>query len=194
MIERLEKIEARLKRATAGPWHAMTCISEKWAGIGDRQTWNNVAGYIPQLQDYGIDAEKQFRRFEDAEFTAHAREDIPFLIAALRSTSARAEWREDAYGYPRRALYIGNAYVGSILYQHPQAQYHPDQWRGWFMHDDEGGETGWFETDDEARRSVEMKIDAPLALLPTPTLAGAKEPTMTAPSQAGETQSEETRK
>jgi hypothetical protein len=68
--ERLDAIEARAKGATEGPWLAMlrSVIAD-----GPYAEWSTVA-----------DSEQQ----KDVEFIAHARQDIPALIAALRAVLA----------------------------------------------------------------------------------------------------------
>lgn len=68
------------------------------------------------------------------------------------------EWRADCWGHERCSYYLGALYVGSIM--PGSGTYHPGEWRGWFMSDDEGGETGWFATADEARKSVEVMLRA----------------------------------
>lgn len=67
------------------------------------------------------------------------------------------EWRKDGYGKEHHALYLGDLYVGHIMHNtHPD--HHPGEWRGWFMSDDDGNETGWFQSAEEARSSVEKAL------------------------------------
>lgn len=68
-----------------------------------------------------------------------------------------AEWRRDAWGKERHALYLGKLYVGSIMY-YQGSEMNGGDWRGWFMSDDDGDSTGWFVTDYEARASVEAAL------------------------------------
>lgn len=71
---------------------------------------------------------------------------------------AEIEWRKDCWGKDARALYLGGLCVGSIM---PGSQIYKDgQWLGWFSNDDEGNETGWFPTAEEARASVEKALFA----------------------------------
>lgn len=75
------------------------------------------------------------------------------------------EWRNDGYGQGRHALFMGGLYVGHILEWRKYAtdsHIHNGKWRGWFMSDDEGDETGFFATADEARASVEAALAAAL--------------------------------
>lgn len=94
------------------------------------------------------------------------------IITALRALAARLddgerlppiEWRADCFGKSFHALFLGGLYVGSIMQATHSITQHPGEWRGWFMDDDDGNETGWFVTADEARASVEAKLRAALA-------------------------------
>jgi hypothetical protein len=69
---------------------------------------------------------------------------------------AQIEWRKDCYGHEAQALYLGDLCVGSILH----STHRTDGWRGWFSNDDEGNETGWFNSAEEARTSVEKTLFA----------------------------------
>lgn len=69
--EYLDAIEARATAATAGPWH--------W-GDGDMcHMAGNTIG--PEINHVAAYAESP----GDAEFIAHARTDVPALVAALRA-------------------------------------------------------------------------------------------------------------
>jgi hypothetical protein len=68
------------------------------------------------------------------------------------------EWRKDCYGREASALYLGGLYVGSII--PGMTKHHPGKWRGWFMSDDDGNETGWFDSPNKARDSVEKALFA----------------------------------
>lgn len=76
VTERLDAIEARAAAATEGPWQmdgpwtlGYTVITSAGAGLIDADD----AGSVPCLIE------------EDAEFIAHARADVPDLVAALRA-------------------------------------------------------------------------------------------------------------
>ena len=91
----LQEIKARAEAATEGPWLAMTeetgdgeniyyTVEAKSATPGD---------YLLDISDTGVHGRA------DAEFIAHAREDVPRLIAALESVEALAEfWQTMAPG------------------------------------------------------------------------------------------------
>ena len=70
-------------------------------------------------------------------------------------------WVKDDFGKERGQLYYGPLPAGGImeLYQ-PEHKNH-GKWRGWSMviNDSDGDITGWFDTADEARASVEKALD-----------------------------------
>lgn len=79
--------------------------------------------------------------------------------------AAEIEWRKDGFGKEAHALYLGGLCVGTIMNStHPD--YHCGEWRGWFMSDDSGDETGWFATAEDARASVEKVLFAAIQVVP----------------------------
>ena len=77
----LDAIEARAEAATPGPW---------------RQTASR-RGYRDVLQTPDTYADRMIAKGcpnADAAFIAHARTDVPALVAELRA--ARSAWRRDA--------------------------------------------------------------------------------------------------
>ena len=77
--------------------------------------------------------------------------------------SHEPKWKQDVLGHNRQALYIGGLCVGAIMNAEGSEWVNPlNPWRGWFMDDDDGNETGWFATADEARASVEAALKAAL--------------------------------
>ncbi|MFF1650188.1 hypothetical protein [Streptomyces sp. NPDC058240] len=70
---RLAEIEARAAAATPGPWAAQPGDP----GIVQAATEERLAVFGGSVQDY-----------RDADFTAHAREDIPHLLAQLHQRDA----------------------------------------------------------------------------------------------------------
>ena len=83
-IEQLIEIKARCAAATPGPWeatHRHTCLTnanDESGGLG-----LDVDG-PPEASCRG-----QFARGADAAFIAHAREDVPALLAALAESEAK---------------------------------------------------------------------------------------------------------
>lgn len=65
--ERLGEIEARANAATRGPWE-----QDRWEVL-------DSDGFVLVEHD-----SCEFIRIEDADFIAHAREDLPALVSALR--------------------------------------------------------------------------------------------------------------
>lgn len=84
---RLAGIRARTEKATAGPWEVFHRLPGLTAA--DDETENGV----------GLDIEGpthawkhgQFARSADAQFIAHAREDIPYLLALVAELDADRE-------------------------------------------------------------------------------------------------------
>lgn len=77
----LEAIEARANAATEGPWEV-----ERWEDFGGTPSFS-----IPDVErfrdlrnsvDFGVDK-------DTATFVAHARTDIPALVAALRAAETK---------------------------------------------------------------------------------------------------------
>lgn len=75
-MKRLDEIEARTRAATEGPWEAEHHYN--------RLTGKHAVSEIPRVAecmgngDGGLDCK------EDAEFIAHARTDVPALVAVAR--------------------------------------------------------------------------------------------------------------
>lgn len=84
--KRLEEIEAREKRSTAGPWnvsHAICCP--------DACTIDPIQGdcvYHTKPPYYGHTGAFSI---EDADFISNAREDIPWLIEQVKSQAAEID-------------------------------------------------------------------------------------------------------
>lgn len=84
----LDAIEARAEAATAGPWHGehdeFGCVH-----VGD---YGWVASG-PQGQSPDYDGGTGDQGKADAEFIAHAREDVPALVAEVRRLR---RWKDEA--------------------------------------------------------------------------------------------------
>lgn len=80
-------------------------------------------------------------------------------------------WKTDVYGRPEYALYYSRLYVGSLLFHEDQKFHIGKPWRGWFhCHDDDGADTGWHATKEEAQASVEAAFRAAISEgVPCPT-------------------------
>ena len=86
IIDRLDEIEARANAATKGPWvyGGKNRINTPTIDV-DEADWGgeDLSGYaIHAQQDTGA------WRYADAEFMAHAREDVPWLIEQVRKRDA----------------------------------------------------------------------------------------------------------
>jgi DNA repair exonuclease SbcCD ATPase subunit len=93
---RITEIRQRLEQATKGPWRAMSagnCVMENGRGAaiaeveGLPRPWNPVWVGWEVAKNYF----KTFLRQEDAEFIAHAREDVPYLLDALAASQSQVE-------------------------------------------------------------------------------------------------------
>lgn len=75
--DRLAEIDARANAATEGQWS----VELSWTNAGDNDGYPSYAVVSrPDRDAVASDAIE-----EDAEFIAHAREDVPALVAALRA-------------------------------------------------------------------------------------------------------------
>jgi hypothetical protein len=81
--ERRAEIAARAEAASPGPW------APSWTG------------YVDGAPNVGAVTRSGFRRPEDADFVAHARTDVPDLLAALDATVAclQALWGVTIVGH-----------------------------------------------------------------------------------------------
>lgn len=77
MTQQLDAIEARAKEATAGPWHTEWSAESALNGV-----W---------CIDGRVCSAARGSRAEDSEFVAHAREDVPALVAEVRRLRAALE-------------------------------------------------------------------------------------------------------
>lgn len=66
------------------------------------------------------------------------------------------EWRG-------RSIWLGGLYVGAVGHWGRRPI---NQFRGWLMSSEEGEETGWYETEEEAKKDVEAK--AAMLIGPSP--------------------------
>lgn len=71
MVNRLSEIKARCDVATPGPWEFSESAAEMWTSTG--------RSIIESTEGYGLAIKRA-----DADFIAHAREDIPYLLAEIK--------------------------------------------------------------------------------------------------------------
>ncbi|RKQ36218.1 hypothetical protein [Kocuria tytonis] len=100
--EQFDAIRERVDATTEGPW-------TRWAGLDDRD--NSVASDgredAPTVAD--VIPEK-----DDAAFIAHAREDVPALLAEVERRGARLTVDDDMVERAKRAFGAATAQVSSI--------------------------------------------------------------------------------
>ena len=85
MTDRLDEIRARTEAATPGPWRAYgNTVEQEKTGchqvVGTEFTGGGYMAY-----------ERLTTKDEDATFIAHAREDIPYLLAEIERLRAALE-------------------------------------------------------------------------------------------------------
>lgn len=78
--EQLEEIKRRAEKATPGPWTSTF--------VNDLLHYGQVIGDVPTKT---VLAKVMYYKETDAPFIAHAREDVPALIAALEEAWASAD-------------------------------------------------------------------------------------------------------
>ena len=92
ILKRIEEIEARTKEATPGPWMV-------------EYTWDRDGNEWPLIMAKNKDGEKQLElTWENAEFIAHSREDVPWLCKTVRQFVAQLEEVEAQCAAMREAL------------------------------------------------------------------------------------------
>ena len=74
-------------------------------------------------------------------------------MAESHRTPKALLWRENEFGDPDQALYLGALYIGEIMLLR-----HVGKWRAWFMSDPEGHEIGRFDDAFKARTYVEETL------------------------------------
>lgn len=85
---RLREIQERAEKATEGPWYAHHCGYHKEdpgsaCGIATDPR-EDFEGYADIVGDRAYDECHHPMTEEDAQFVAHAREDIPFLLQLVK--------------------------------------------------------------------------------------------------------------
>jgi hypothetical protein len=103
--ERITQIEARLEAATPGPWELDEIPETGECGVfGGPNFWYSEGHAMVCANAY----------YDDAGFIANAREDIPYLLAALRAAEAR-EQEAKAIGWDEAVIKTLAAVNGSIF-------------------------------------------------------------------------------
>lgn len=87
--ERISEIRARLEAATPGPWEALTRAPDWGATEIGAQLDTPDARVIADTELWGRQPTEQ--NVQDAAFIAHAREDVPFLLARLGALEAERD-------------------------------------------------------------------------------------------------------
>lgn len=101
-----------------------------------------------KLEHYGEGYETLLRSCID-EIYLLPDDPNPTRSALEECVRAMLLWKNDEFGRDRRALYLENIYVGSVVGPHK------GKWRAWFSSDADGSEVGKFDTEQEARDALE---------------------------------------
>ena len=80
----LDEIKARAERATPGPWYTYPC------GMLAEFVMSNIPGDEPGTNQAVCSMHDELSP-QNAEFIAHAREDVPRLVAALYRAMAQRD-------------------------------------------------------------------------------------------------------
>ena len=103
-MNRLDKIEARANAATEGPWEWEGEAKGEWE-IGANSLVPSRRPDDPVLYGYGYDASGiEVKTPADAEFIAHARTDVPWLLEQVERRDKALEavldlHKEDGHGW-----------------------------------------------------------------------------------------------
>ena len=96
--DRLDQIDARAAAATRGPWEETASLDP------DGRRSNHVTG----PGDYDVcEVPRTPQGSEDSFFIAHARQDVPALVAALRAVLAELDRVKDVH--PRQQFIHADA-------------------------------------------------------------------------------------
>ena len=102
-MSRLDEIRARVAKATPGPWESGRLLKDYdgdymvWHGRddeGQRQYVGSVGGLIEPVVPVGADILFEAER-DNAEYIAHARADLPALLAVAEAATAYRETVDD---------------------------------------------------------------------------------------------------
>ena len=105
MEVRLKEIKDRAKKATAGPW-----VSKKFGGyhhiykgpVKVKGCGMNHGGEICEMEDHSCSDKTKGEIKFNAEFIAHARQDVPFLLDALQQSKDREQVLNKALEFYRQ--------------------------------------------------------------------------------------------
>ena len=111
MSDYLDQIEERIARSTAGPWETrINDLTDEVTVVHDSEAVLQVAW---------IDGDYRHTwAMPDAEFIAHAREDGPRMVAALRGVLRQADALDELAASPIGASYAGALRLGARGIRH----------------------------------------------------------------------------
>lgn len=162
MSDRIAEIRARLNVATPGPWEAtLRTVAGQPHGDWSVQQEGDPLKWVA---DTGYDSVHSSRA--DAEFIAHARADVEWLLTALSGDTERLDWLEK-HAMRDRPEGVADIriehYEGGVLFNQPESGFYMRRW-GDVEYDDEG-QPDYGRRFYEARRYASLReaIDAAMA-------------------------------
>jgi len=104
--ERLEGIRRRRAAATAGPWQWVDPVTDEarlplrdYDPLSLRTTWKRPTKSVGPLPVFIIARAEEIRCRADAEFIAHAREDVSVLLDEVEQMRKALAWYADTENY-----------------------------------------------------------------------------------------------
>lgn len=86
----LDAIEARAKAATPGPWKQGGHYDGEWFDFGKN------SGYVRLSDGHEISVAQKAGKYDDAEFIAHARQDVEDMAREIRKLRAILDSEADS--------------------------------------------------------------------------------------------------
>ncbi|MFF5993436.1 hypothetical protein AAGS61_01620 [Lysinibacillus sp. KU-BSD001] len=106
--EQLQVIKERAEKATNGPWKV---VKSEESGVQIGTTWESgqLKACVPVVTTaHGKGSVTVYINDRNAEFVAHAREDVPALIAEIERLQASLELTEKCYEICERGMFKAN--------------------------------------------------------------------------------------
>ena len=89
-MDRIDEIRARVEKASRGPWELYCAELRRGLGVEVIEVLSHGKPIIKWPGFDGVDLSGEKKR-HNADFMAHAREDIPYLLTALAEKDKRIE-------------------------------------------------------------------------------------------------------
>ena len=113
-MDRIEEIRARAEKASRGPWELYCAELRRGLGVEVIEVLSHGKPIIKWPGFDGVDLSGEKKR-HNADFMAHAREDIPYLLIALASKDKRIEELEGDIETSIEFLKTADKFVGMAV-------------------------------------------------------------------------------